>query len=219
MNLHDDYDSRLHRQKHRQNDERGRLPRDDISCRQEWVPPSGGGRMDDWRHFHADWRDSRHFLHAPLDERAFGRNESVLGPRDSAFIPANAPYHYPRDVQMQDLQHVRGGAREHYNDRGGKCGGDEERVGERDRYNERGRERDRYNERDRNRGWQCDAYRGRDSRDRNDRNNERDGNKDFQRSRDSDRDRDRDRGSDRDRQYTITQRPSKQFNRQYIASS
>ncbi len=91
-----------------------------------------------------------------------------MGPRDSALIPA--PLHgafgrdYSRDVQMQDLQHVRGGARGHYNDRGGKCGEDEER----------GRERDRYNERDRNRGWQCDAYRGSDSRDRNDRNNERD---------------------------------------------
>jgi hypothetical protein len=82
--------------------------------------------------------DSRHFLHAPL-ERAFGGNESVWSPRYGAFIPDNAPLHgnYPRDVQMQDLQHVRGGARGHYNDRGGKCGGDEERGPERDRYNER----------------------------------------------------------------------------------
>ena len=91
--------------------------------------------------------DLRHFPYARRDERAFGRNESVLGPRYSAFIPDNAPLHgafgrdYPRDVQMKDLQHVRGGAREHYNDRGGICGGDKER----------GRERDRYNERDRNR--------------------------------------------------------------------
>jgi hypothetical protein len=65
---------------------------------------------------------------------------------------------------------------------GGKSGGDEER----------GRERDRYNERDRN--------------------NDRCRNIDFQRSRASDRDRDRNRGSDRDRQYTLTQRPNKQFN-------
>jgi len=28
--MHNEYDSRLHRQKHRQNDERGRLQRDDI---------------------------------------------------------------------------------------------------------------------------------------------------------------------------------------------
>ena len=54
--------------------------------------------------------------------------------------------------------------------------------------------------------------RGRDSRDRNDRNNERDRNTGCQRSRDGDRDRNRDRGSGRDRQYTLTQRPSKQFN-------
>ena len=56
--------------------------------------------------------------------------------------------------------------------------------------------------------------RGRDSRDRNDRNNERDRNTGCQRSRDGDRDRDRDRdrGSGRDRQYTLTQRPGKQFN-------
>jgi hypothetical protein len=54
--------------------------------------------------------------------------------------------------------------------------------------------------------------RGRDSRERNDRNNERDRDEDCQRSRDRDRDRNRDRFSDRDRQYTITQRPSKQFN-------
>jgi len=135
-------------------------------------------------------------------------------------------------VQMRDLHHARGSASGHYNDRGGKSGGDEER----------GRERDRYNERDRNRGWQCDADsardrdrdrgsdrereytrqrvrgtysgedRGWDSRDRNDRNNERDRNKDCQRSRDRPSDSDRDRGSDRDRQYTLTQRPSKQFN-------
>jgi hypothetical protein len=144
--------------------------------------------------------DLRNFPYAPRDERAFGRNESVLGPRYSAVIPDNAPLHgtfgrdYPRDVQMKDLQHVRGGAREHYNDRGGICGGDKER----------GRERERYNERDRNRGWQCEAYGGRDSRDTNNENNRRDRNKDFQRSRDRERDRDRDRGSARDRQYTLT---------------
>ncbi len=125
------------------------------------------------------------------DERAFGWNDSVLGPRDSAFKPSHEPLHgafgrdYPRDlgyhVQMRDLHHARGGASGHYTDRGGKSGGDEER----------GRDRDRYNERDRNNK-----------------------NKDFQRSRDSDRDRDRDpdHDSDRDRQYTITQQPSKPFN-------
>jgi hypothetical protein len=47
---------------------------------------------------------------------------------------------------------------------------------------------------------------------RNDRNNERDRNKDCQRSRDRPRDSDRDCDSDRGRQYTLTQRPSKQFN-------
>ena len=62
------------------------------------------------------------------------------------------------------------------------------------------------------RGKYSGEDRGRDSRDRNDRNNERDRSKDFQRSTDRDRDRDRDRGSDRDRQYTLTHRPSKQFN-------
>ena len=143
--MHTDYDRRLHRQKHRQNDERGRLQRDDIGCRQEWVPPSGGGRMD----------DSRHFPYAPRDERAFGRNESVLGPRCSAFIPVNETLHdtfgrgYPRDLgshdQIRDLHHTRNhtrdGASGLYNDRGVKNGGDEGR----------GRERDRYTERDRNR--------------------------------------------------------------------
>jgi hypothetical protein len=166
--MHKDYDSRLHRQKHRQNDERGCLQRDDIGCRQEWVPPSGGGRMD----------DSRHFPYAPRDERAFSRNESVVGPLCSALIPANERLHgsfgrdYPRDVQVRDLHHARGGASGNYNDRGGKCGGDEER----------GREKDRYTERDENRNWQCDA--------------------------DSARDRDTDRGSDRDREYTQSGGPT-----------
>ena len=130
--------------------------------------------------------DLRHFPHAPRDERAFGRNDSVLGSRDGTFKPANAgaPLNgafgrdYPRDlgyhVQMRDLHHARGGASGH-NDSGGKCFGDEER----------GRERDRYTDRDRNRNWRCDA--------------------------DSARDRDRDRVSDRDRQYTPTWRPSKPF--------
>jgi phosphatidate phosphatase PAH1 len=53
---------------------------------------------------------------------------------------------------MRDLHHARGSASGHYNDRGGKSGGDEER----------GRERDRYNERDRSRGWQCDTESARD---------------------------------------------------------
>ena len=103
--MHNDYDSRLHRQKHRQNDERSRLQRDDIGCRQEWVPPSGGGRMD----------DLRHFPYSTRDERAFCRNERLHGAfgRD-----------YPRDVQVRDLHDARGGASGHYNDRGGKCGGD-----------------------------------------------------------------------------------------------
>ena len=112
--------------------------------------------------------------HAPRDERAFGWNDSVLDPRDSAFKPSNAPVHvnapvhgafggnYPRDlgyhVKMRDLHLARGGASGHY---GGKSGGDEER----------GRKRDR--------------------------------NTDFQHGRHSDRDRDRDRGSGRDRQYTL----------------
>ena len=53
---------------------------------------------------------------------------------------------------MRDLQHARGGAsgnydRGHYYDRGGKCGGVEER----------GRERDRYTKRARNRNLQCNA--------------------------------------------------------------
>jgi hypothetical protein len=33
--MHNDYDILLHRQKHRHNDERGRLQRDDIGCRQK----------------------------------------------------------------------------------------------------------------------------------------------------------------------------------------
>ena len=59
-------------EKHRNNDKRGCLQRDDIGCRYERVPPTGGRRMDDWRHF----------PHAPRGERAFGRNDSVFGPRD-----------------------------------------------------------------------------------------------------------------------------------------
>ena len=68
-----------------------------------------------------------------------------MGPCDGALNPANEPLHrtlgrdYPRDigyhVQMRDLHRARGGAsgnyydRGHYNDRGGKFGGDEDRVG------------------------------------------------------------------------------------------
>ena len=48
------------------------LQRDDIGSRHEWVPPTGGGRMD----------DLRHFPHAHRDDREFGRNDSALGPRD-----------------------------------------------------------------------------------------------------------------------------------------
>jgi hypothetical protein len=141
---------------------------------------------------------------------------------------------------MREIHNARGSASGHYNDRGGKSGGDEER----------GWERDRYNERDRKLGWQSDAPSARDqdrergsAREReytqtwrpsklfnhvnelnkqilnsrgcratNDRNKERDRNKDCQRSRDRPRDSDRDCVSDRDRQYTLTQRPSKQFN-------
>ena len=69
--LHD-YVGLMHRKKHRNNDERGCLQRDDIGCHHEWVPPAGGGRMG----------DLRHFPHAPRDERAFGRNVSGFGPRD-----------------------------------------------------------------------------------------------------------------------------------------
>jgi hypothetical protein len=85
--------------------------------------------------------DLRHSPHSPRDKRAFGRNESVLGPRDDAFTPANEPLHgafvrnYPRNVQMRDLHHAI--ASGHYNDRGCKSGGDEERGRERDRYDER----------------------------------------------------------------------------------
>ena len=63
---------------------------------------------------------------------------------------------------MRDLHHAGGSASGHYNDRGGKSGGDEER----------GRERDRYNETDRSRGLQCGADSARD-RDR-DRGSDRD---------------------------------------------
>jgi hypothetical protein len=49
-----------------------------------------------------------------------------------------------RDVHMRDLHHARGCARGHYNDGGGKTGGDEERGPERDRYNEGDRNNDRY---------------------------------------------------------------------------
>ena len=80
-----DYDSLLHRQKQGHNDEFVRLQRDDIGCRHEWVIPSGGGRMD----------ILRHFPHAPRDERAFGRNAAVVGPRDGAFSPANKPSKEP----------------------------------------------------------------------------------------------------------------------------
>ena len=37
---------------------------------------------------------------------------------------------------MRDLHHARGSASGHYNDRGGKCSGDEERGRQKDRYNE-----------------------------------------------------------------------------------
>ena len=59
---------------HRYNDERDHLQRDDIGYHHhEWVPPSGGGSMD----------DLSRFPHDPRDERAFDRNEdSILGPRD-----------------------------------------------------------------------------------------------------------------------------------------
>ena len=182
--------------------------------------------------------DLKHFAYAPRDERAFGRNELVLGPRDSAF-----GRDYPRDVQMQNPHHSRGCASGYYHDRGGKCGRDEER----------GREKDRYTERDRNRNWQCDADSARD-RDR-DRDSDRDReytqtwrpNKPFNHATelnnqilnnsytiehfsgrdgaDRQKDRGKDRGEDRgrdgrdrndrnnskDRQYTLTERPSKQF--------
>ena len=40
--MHNDYDILLHRQKHRHNDERGRLQRDDIGCRQNAGESDGG---------------------------------------------------------------------------------------------------------------------------------------------------------------------------------
>jgi hypothetical protein len=67
--------------------------------------------------------------------------------------------------------------------RGGASGHQNDRGGKSSGDEERGRERDRYNDTGRNRDWQCDA------------NN-----------------RHRDLGRDRDRQYTLTQRPIKQFN-------
>ena len=62
-------DSLMHRKTHRNNDVTGCLQRDDLH---EWLPHTDGGRMDDFRHF----------PHAPRDKRAFGRNDSGVGPRD-----------------------------------------------------------------------------------------------------------------------------------------
>jgi len=47
----------------------------------------------------------------------------------------------------QEISNTRVDVSGHYNDHGGKSGGDEER----------GRERERVNESDRNRDWQCDV--------------------------------------------------------------
>ena len=58
------------------------------------MPLSGGGRMD----------DLRHFPNVPGDEREFSRNDSFFGPRDGAFKPASEPLHgpfgrdYPRET-------------------------------------------------------------------------------------------------------------------------
>ena len=68
----------------------------------------------------------------------------------------------------------------------GRDGPDRQTDRGKDRDEERGRERGRCNEKERTR--------------------------DRELGRDRERDRDRDRGSDRDRQYTLKQRPSKQFN-------
>jgi hypothetical protein len=104
--MHNDYDSLLHRQKHRHDDERGRergrLQYDDIRCRHEWAPP----RLD----------DLRHSPHAHGDERAFGRNDSVLGELKSDYTRGDLDYH----DQMRDLHHATGGASGHYNNGGGK---------------------------------------------------------------------------------------------------
>ena len=48
--------------------------------------------------------DLRHFPLAPCDQRAFGKNDSVLGPRGGTFKPSDEPLHdkfdrdCPRDV-------------------------------------------------------------------------------------------------------------------------
>ncbi len=216
--MHNDYDSLMHRTKHRHNDERGCLQRDDIGGHHEWVPPTGGGRMD----------DLRHFPHAPHDERAFGRSDSGFGPRDGG---------------DEERGRERDRYNERYGNRDGQCDADSARDRDRDRGNHREREntqtwrpsklfnhvnelnkqilnnsdtRELFRSRDgpdrqKAKGKYRGEDRGRDRNDRNDRNNERDGNKHFQRRRDSERDGDRDRVSDRDRQYTLSQRPSKQF--------
>jgi hypothetical protein len=69
----------------------------------------------------------------------------------------------------------------------------------------------RYRDRDRGSDREID-YNSRHRNDVSNRDKDFHRNTDFQRSRDGDRDRDRDCVSDRGRQYTLTQRPSKQFN-------
>ena len=199
------------RQKKRHNDERGRasgrLQHDDIRCR-----PSGGGRMD----------DLRHFPHAPRDERAFGRND--LG------HPVQM-----RDPKSGNEERVRERDRytERDRDRDRDLGSDRDRE-----YTQSWRSSKQFNnvndlnkqkilsnsdtgelfrgrhgpDRQKDRGNVKGEDRGRDSRDTNDRHNDRDRKRRCHRSRDSDIDRVRDPCSVRDSQYTLTQRPSKQFN-------
>ena len=69
--MHGDTERYRHRQMHEHTDERGLIQRDDIECRHDWVSPSGGGCMDDLRHFSQAPRHS--------NERAFGRNTLSLG--------------------------------------------------------------------------------------------------------------------------------------------
>ena len=133
----------LHRQNHRHNGERVGLKRDDVGCRHEWLSDSDGCRLD----------DLRILPHARV-ERAFDRNDSVLGARDGALkkIQRSVVWcfgrDYPREMSYH-IQHVRGGNNGHYNDRGGDRGDSDEPNRHTDRNSDRGRDRVRDSYRDR----------------------------------------------------------------------
>ena len=115
--MHNDYDSLcslLYRQKIRQSDERGRLQCD--GCRRIWET------VDVWTILGlllsqtvVVWTILG--ISGMLHEREFGRNDSVLGPRDGPFNPANKQFHGacghndPRvlsyQVQMRDLHNLK----------------------------------------------------------------------------------------------------------------